>query len=56
MKNSQKSELIAIVKRIPNSELDKKVSDIWRRYAPSFSYQTFRNYLRAFRMSGGSKG
>jgi hypothetical protein len=49
MLNSEKNELARRVKDIPETELNKPISDLWRRYAPLYSYQTFRNYLRAFK-------
>ena len=49
MRNKEKEELTKIVKQIPETELGKKVSVLHRRYAPSFCYNTFREYLHTFR-------
>lgn len=50
MKNCDKHDLKEIVMKIPESELNEKVSVLWKRYAQwEFSYQTFRKYLIAFR-------
>ena len=49
MRNSEKEELTKIVKQIPETELGEKVSILHRRYAPSFGYNTFREYLHTFR-------
>ena len=49
MRNSEKAELAAIVKAIPEDKLIEKISVLHRRYAPEFCYGTFRKYLRTFR-------
>jgi hypothetical protein len=49
MRDTEKAELARIVRGIPETKLDEKISVLWKRYAPSFTYRTFRNYLYALR-------
>lgn len=50
MRNSEKNELVRIVKTIPSDIFYTwKITKLWKRYGYGFTYATFRNYLKAFR-------
>lgn len=54
MRNEEKTELRNIVKRIPvHIKENRTIVELWRRYAPQFSYAVFRKYLKALQSPKG---
>jgi hypothetical protein len=48
MRNSERNELIVVIKNIPESERTQSITNLWKRHGSGFTYATFRNYLYAF--------
>lgn len=49
MRNLEKQELIRIIKRIPADRIRLfSVANLHKRFAPEYTYATFRNYLKIF--------
>ena len=46
---SEKAELKAIVKSIPEKEIAVPMAELWRKYAPEYCYASFVKYFKVFK-------